>query len=75
MVGFLGLGGISALSLNKLRTEYSMRQFLPPHHPLLEADDKVKARFQLPDIEPFFALVRPRTPGIENRSLNISQSL
>jgi predicted RND superfamily exporter protein len=57
MVGFLALGGVSALSLSHLRTEYSMRQFLPPHHPLMEADDKVKERFQLPDIEPFFALV------------------
>lgn len=57
MVGFLALGAVCGLSLHKLKSEYSMKQFLPPHHPLIEADDKVKARFQLPEIEPFFALV------------------
>src|SRR5688572_13825218 len=54
---FLVLGVISALSLSKLRTEYNMKQFLPPNHPLMMADDKVKARFQLPELEPVFALV------------------
>ncbi|MGZ3701572.1 MAG: efflux RND transporter permease subunit, partial [Bdellovibrionota bacterium] len=65
VVGFVALGAVSALSLSKLRTEYSMRQFLPPHHALMEADDKVKARFQLPEIEPFFALItiEDRLPG------------
>jgi hypothetical protein len=57
MVGFLALGAVSALSLSRLKTEYSMRQFLPPHHALMEVDDRVKARFQLPEIEPVFALV------------------
>lgn len=57
MVGFLALGAVCGLSLSKLKTEYSMKQFLPPNHPLIEADDKTKARFQLPDFEPFFALV------------------
>lgn len=57
ILAFLGLGAISALSLSKLKTEYSMRQFLPPHHKLMETDDALKARFQLPDLEPFFALI------------------
>lgn len=53
----MGVGAISALSLSKLKTEYSMRQFLPAHHALMEQDDQLKARFQLPDLEPFFALI------------------
>lgn len=57
LVLFMALGAAAALSLSKLRTEYSMRQFLPTAHPLLLADDKVKARFQLSELEPFFALV------------------
>ena len=57
MVGFVALGAVCGLSLSKLKTEYSMKQFLPPKHPLIEADDRTKARFQLPHIEPFFALV------------------
>ncbi len=57
MVGFLTLGAVCGLSLSQLKTEYSMKQFLPPSHPLIEADDKTKARFQLPEFEPFFALV------------------
>lgn len=58
LVAFVALGAISALSLSQLRTEYSMRQFLPPHHALLENDQRVRARFQLPQLEPLFALVR-----------------
>lgn len=57
ILGFLGLGALCALSLSKLKTEYSMRQFLPPHHKLMENDDRLKARFQLPDLEPFFVLI------------------
>lgn len=57
VVGFLALGAVSALSLSKLRTEYNMKQFLPANHPLIQADDKVKARFQLPELEPVFAIV------------------
>jgi predicted RND superfamily exporter protein/outer membrane lipoprotein-sorting protein len=57
ILAFVGLGAVSALSLSKLKTEYSMRQFLPAHHKLMETDDKMKARFQLPDLEPFFALI------------------
>jgi uncharacterized protein len=57
ILAFVALGAISALSLHKLRTEYNMKQFLPTDHPLITADDKMKARFQLPELEPFFALV------------------
>lgn len=57
LLGFAALGAISALSLHKLRTEYSVKQFLPHNHPLMLADDKLKARFQLPEVEPYFALV------------------
>jgi len=57
VIAFISLGAVSALSLSRLRTEYSMKQFLPPHHALMENDDKVKARFQLPEIEPVFALL------------------
>lgn len=57
LVGFVALGAVSALSLHKLRTEYNMKQFLPDDHELILTDDKMKARFQLPEIEPFFALV------------------
>lgn len=57
LAGFAVLGAFSALSLPGLKTEYAMRQFLPPQHPLIDADDKVRARFQLPDFEPVFALV------------------
>lgn len=53
----LALGAIAALSLYKLQTEYSMKQFLPENHPLILADDKAKERFQLPEIEPVFALI------------------
>lgn len=57
LAGFLALGVVCGVALQHLRTEYSMKQFLPPHHPLMEIDDKIKARFQLPEFEPFFALV------------------
>lgn len=65
VMGFAALGAYAALSIPNLRTEYSMRQFLPPHHPLMEKDDRLKARFQLPQIEPFFALLtlEDRLPG------------
>lgn len=54
---FLGLGAVGTLSLSHLRTEYSMKQFTPQEHPLITKDNKLKARFQLADLEPFFALV------------------
>jgi predicted RND superfamily exporter protein/outer membrane lipoprotein-sorting protein len=57
LLGFVGLGAVATLSLSKLQTEYSMKQFLPREHPLITADDAMKARFQLSDLEPFFALV------------------
>lgn len=57
LLGFAALGAASALSLHKLRTEYSVKQFLPHNHPLMLADDRLKARFQLPELEPYFALV------------------
>ncbi|RZA08462.1 MAG: hypothetical protein EOP11_04755, partial [Proteobacteria bacterium] len=57
LFAFVGLGAISALSLHKLRTEYSVKQFLPHNHPLMLADEKLKGRFQLPEVEPYFALV------------------
>ncbi len=57
VLAFIALGAVSALSLHRLRTEYSMKQFLPAQHPLILADDRSKARFQLPELEPFFALV------------------
>ena len=44
-------------SLLNLKTEYTMKQFLPKTHPLLEADLKVRGRFQLEEREPFFALI------------------
>ncbi len=55
--GFLTLGIVCGWALPRLRTEYSMKQFLPPHHKLMEVDDRIKERFQLPEFEPFFALV------------------
>jgi len=79
IVGFACMGAVGALSLHKLKAEYSMRQFLPPHHPLMEIDDKVKARFQLPEIEPFFALVTlgDHLPGtwLEDERITKLQSL
>jgi uncharacterized protein len=57
LLGFVSLAALSALSLSHLRTEYSMKQFLPVHHPLIEADDRARARFQLPEFEPVFALI------------------
>jgi hypothetical protein len=45
--------------------EYSVKQFQPPHHELIEIDAKQRARFQLPEYEPIFALVtlEDRLPG------------
>jgi uncharacterized protein len=57
VLGFLALGIVGAASLHRLKTEYSMKQFLPTQHPLMVADDQVKARFQLAELEPFFAVV------------------
>jgi len=65
LLAFAALGAVSALSLHKLRTEYSVKQFLPHNHPLMVADEKQKIRFQLPEVEPYFALITlPKTaPG------------
>ncbi len=69
---FLILGVVSAFSLPKLRTEYSMKQFLPADHPLMTADDKMKARFQLADLEPFFALVTlPEGTWLEKKNADL----
>lgn len=46
-----------SFSLSRLSTQYSMRQFLPKSHPLMEADDAVKAMFGLGELEPYFALL------------------
>ena len=54
---FVGLSVFAAFSVPHLKTEYSVRQFMPAGHPLTTFDDKVKQRFQLVKIEPFFALV------------------
>jgi predicted RND superfamily exporter protein len=54
---FLVLGAIAAASLTRLSTAYSVKQFLPHDHPLMLADDKLKDRFQLPEVEPYFALI------------------
>lgn len=57
ILGFVALSVVMGASLSKLHTEYSMRQFLPPHHKLMDIDDAVKERFQISQLEPFFALI------------------
>src|SRR3990167_1783272 len=57
-LSLLTLGGIwGAEQLHRLETQYSMRQFLPKHHVLLEREDKVKADFQLGQMPPILILV------------------
>jgi len=54
----IALGGLASISLKGLKTEYSVKQFLPPSHPLIEADNARRTKFDLPELEPFFALVQ-----------------
>lgn len=42
----------SLLSLGNLRTEYSVSQFLPPAHPLLQADEELRQKFSLDLMQP-----------------------
>jgi predicted RND superfamily exporter protein/outer membrane lipoprotein-sorting protein len=44
--------GLSVKSLTKLRTQYSLSQFLPADHPLLKADRATRAKFFLDQTQP-----------------------
>lgn len=47
-LSLLTLGGIlGAGVLDRLETQYSMRQFLPKNHELITREDRIKAQFQL----------------------------
>src|SRR3989344_1530605 len=46
-----------ARQLPKLQTQYSMLQFLPKKHPLLERENKVRERYQLGALPPILALI------------------
>ncbi len=48
---------IGASALPRLSTQYTMRQFLPAHHALLDADTDTRLRFGLSDREPLFLLL------------------
>ena len=43
----------SGLSLNKLQTEYSIRQFYPKDHILLNNDAEIRRTFQLNENSPY----------------------
>ncbi|NUM88173.1 MAG: MMPL family transporter, partial [Bdellovibrionales bacterium] len=63
---FLTLAG--TLVIPRLNTHYSMKQFLPQGHPLVMADDKAKARFQLSELEPVLVVLEhPHTWLDEDR--------
>jgi predicted RND superfamily exporter protein len=48
---------LGSTQLNKLKTQYSMRQFLPKHHELIDREDKVKDSFQLGQYPPILILM------------------
>src|SRR6185312_11954850 len=53
-----------------IKTNYSLRQFFPVHHPLLEQDDQVKERFALGGSSPFLivANIKSQTDDLSNKS-------
>ena len=57
----LAVAGISivfgALSLHKLKTEYSVMQFLPTHHPALQMDQEVRKLFNIEDKPTFIGVL------------------
>lgn len=43
---------LSLASLGKLKTEYSVSQFLPPSHPLMQADEELRKKYLLDVMQP-----------------------
>lgn len=48
------------LSLNRLKTEYSVMQFLPAHHPALKMDQAIRKRFNIEDRPVFIGILNLR---------------
>ena len=65
LIALTGLAAIGSLSLGKLGTHYSMRQFLPERHELLEREDRLKALYQVEERPPILVLLDlgPKEPG------------
>lgn len=53
LIGLLAFTAAGALSLVKLKTEYSILQFLPQHHPAIVMDQNVRTQFHLTDLPLF----------------------
>lgn len=47
LAAVLGATLLAGYSLRSLNTEYSLRQFMPPDHPLYKADNEIKKTFSL----------------------------
>lgn len=58
LLGLVGFAVISSLvSLQGLRTEYSVSQFLPESHPLMENDEALRKKFAIDLMSPILATV------------------
>ena len=56
---FAGVFGVfAANSLHKIKTQYSIMQFLPPNHPALKMDQVIRDRFKLVDRPTFIGLIQ-----------------
>ncbi len=51
------IGAVGASSFSSLKTQYSIMQFLPPHHPALEMDHSIRDHFHLVDRPTFIAMI------------------
>lgn len=51
------LAAAGLMSLHKLRTQYSVTQFLPVRHPALVMDESVRNKFRIPDLPVFIGMV------------------
>lgn len=59
MLGFVMLGVMFAIpQILKIRTEYSLSQFLPKNHPLLTNDENIQKKFYLKRHQPLIVLVQ-----------------
>ena len=55
-----------ALSLHKLKTEYSVMQFLPTHHPALQMDQEVRKLFNIEDKPTFIGVLNLKEKEVGN---------
>lgn len=62
---------LAMLLVPKLKTSYSLKQFLPPNHPLLKADNETRKRFFLDESQPILVtLDLPKGDWTEADRLN-----